>query len=174
MAHISSKVLDNLKSSSRVKTEEAFDILYKEYSYLVYYVALKIVKNRDIAKEITNDTFFKLYQNKDNLKKEKNIKYYLVTTSKNTSINYMIQNARQVSLDGEIASFEQVDHFDEYINKFSKFLNKEELDIIVYHLLYDFSFREISKENKTTTSAVSSKYRRAIDKIKSHYKKGEL
>ena len=71
MAHISSKVLDNLKSSSRVKMEEAFDILYKEYSYLVYYVALKIVKNRDIAKEITNDTFFKLYQNKDNLKKEK-------------------------------------------------------------------------------------------------------
>lgn len=174
MAHISSKILDNLKSSSRTKMEEAFDTLYKEYSYLVYYVALKIVKNKDIAKEITNDTFFKLYQNKDKLKKGKNIKYYLVTTSKNTSINYMIQNARQVSLDEEIASYEQVDHFDEYINKFSDFLNKEELDIIVYHLLYDFSFREISKENKTTTSVISSKYRRAIDKIKSHYQKGEL
>ncbi len=174
MAHISSKILDNLKSSSRTKMEEAFDTLYKEYSYLVYYVALKIVKNKDIAKEITNDTFFKLYQNKDKLKKEKNIKYYLVTTSKNTSINYMVQNARQVSLDEEIASYEQVDHFDEYINKFSDFLNKEELDIIIYHLLYDFSFREISKENKTTTSVISSKYRRAIDKIKSHYKKGEL
>ena len=61
MAKISSMILNNLKSTSKEKMENAFNIIYKEYSYLVYYVALKIVKDNSLAEEITNETFLNFY-----------------------------------------------------------------------------------------------------------------
>ena len=57
MSNINFKVLYDLNSPSREKMENAFNIIYKEYSYLVFYVSLQIVKDNDIAKDITNETF---------------------------------------------------------------------------------------------------------------------
>ena len=99
MSKINLKVLYDLKSPSREKMENAFNIIYKEYSYLVFYVSLKIVKDNDIAKDITNETFYKFYSNKDNIDSEKNIKYYLTTISKNLSLNYLSSIKNEEPLD---------------------------------------------------------------------------
>ena len=58
----------------------------------------------------------------------------------------------------------------DYIEKFKDFLSKEEVDLIVLHLLYDFTFKEIAKDKSTTVDVISSRYRRAILKVKQHYK----
>ena len=89
MSAVNFKVLYDLKSPHREVMERAFNIIYKEYSYLVFYVSLKIVKDNDIAKDITNETFYKLYSNKENIDSTKNLKYYLTTISKNLSLNYI-------------------------------------------------------------------------------------
>ena len=67
----------------------------------------------------------------------------------------------------------RTDDFNSYIEKFKEFLNKEEIDLIVYHLLYDFSFKEIAKSKQTTVNVISSKYKRTIDKIKKYYKENK-
>ena len=174
MSKISSWTLDNLCSSNRVIMEEAFNAIYKEYSYLVYYVSLKIVKDYSIAQEITNETFLNLFKNKDKINKTKNLKFYLTTISKNLSLNYLSSNSRIISLNENIVSYSmKVDSFSEYINKFKDFLDEEEIDLIVLHLLYDFTFAYIAKEKNQTINAISSKYKRTINKIKNHYIKGE-
>lgn len=170
MAKITFLTLNKLKSTSRVKMENAFNVIYKEYSYLVYYIALKIIKDKEVAKDITNETFLRFFDKKNQIKSIKNVKYYLTTTSKNLAINYLNSQKRSESLEEEI-NFESVyDDFDLYISKFKDYLDEEEIDLIVSHLLYDFSFKEIASYKNTTINVISSKYRRAIIKIRKHFK----
>ena len=174
MEKINSWLFDDLTSPNKEKVENAFNVVYKEYSYLVYYVSLKIVKDYSIAEELTNETFLRFYNNRDLFNKAKNIKYFLVTISKNLSLNYLASNSKIVSLHENVASYSmKVDHFSDYIEKFKSFLDEEEVELIILHLLYDFTFAYIAKEKKVSINVVSSKYRRAIKKVKKHYGKGD-
>ncbi|MCH5171218.1 MAG: sigma-70 family RNA polymerase sigma factor [Erysipelotrichales bacterium] len=170
MAKISSRTLNRLKSPSKEKMENAFNTIYKEYSYLVYYISLKIVKDKEIAKDITNETFLNFFDKKNYIKNVKSIKSYLTTTSKNLSLNHLIDQERKVPFNEEVAEEQRYDDFESYISKFKEYLDEEEIDLIVYHLLYDFSFKDIARINNTTTNAISSKYRRAIIKVRKHFK----
>lgn len=173
MSAVNLKVLYDLKSPHREVMERAFNIIYKEYSYLVFYVSLKIVKDNDIAKDITNETFYKMYANKENIDSTKNLKYYLTTISKNLSLNYISSIKQEEELDENIAYTEDNhDHFNDYLEKFKEFLNEEELDLLVYHLLYGFTFKDIAMLKEVSVDVISSKYRRTIIKIRKYYKKG--
>lgn len=170
MAKITSKTLKRLKSPSHSVMESAFNAIYKEYSYLVYYVSLKIVKDKEIARDVTNETFLKFFDKKNYLKNVNSVKSYLATTSKNLSLNYLVSQEKIVLLNEDIEEESKQDDFESYIAKFKEYLDEEEVDLIIYHLLYDFSFKEIALKNNTTTNAVSSKYRRAIIKVRKHFK----
>lgn len=175
MEKIKAKTLNNLKSPSREKAERAFEEIYREYSYLVYYISLKIVRRREIACEVTNESFLKFFENRDNIKSGKNIKYYLVVTAKNLSINALKKenlSVRSDFLEEEREEKEEgeKDEFADYVEKFRSFLSEEEIELVVLHLLYGFKFREIAAEKNVGVNAVSSKYKRTLDKIKSHYK----
>lgn len=173
MGKINFKVLYDLKSPNREIMEKAFNIIYKEYSYLIYYVSLKIVKDNETAKDITNETFFKMYANRDNIDSEKNLKYYLTTISKNLSLNYLNKIKNEEELNENITyTTDNHDHFNDYIEKFKEFLNEEEIDLIIYHLLYGFTFKDIALMKEVSVDVVSSKYRRTIVKIRKYYKKG--
>lgn len=167
---ITAKILKDLRSASREKMERAFDIIYQEYSYLVYYLSLRVVRQNGVAQELTNETFLQLYSHRSNLSSDRNVKYYLTTTVKNLSINYTKHQKAEQPLD-ERLSYEPEfnDDFSDYVKKFEEFLNEEEIELVVLHLFYDFTFREIAKEQGTTTNAVSSKYKRVLDKLKKHY-----
>ena len=75
MEKINSWLFDDLTSPNKEKVENAFNVVYKEYSYLVYYVSLKIVKDYSIAEELTNETFLRFYNNRDLFNTKWNIFY---------------------------------------------------------------------------------------------------
>ena len=54
MAKITFLTLNNLKSTSKEVVENAFNIVYKEYSYLVFYVVLQIVNTLTSPEQLTN------------------------------------------------------------------------------------------------------------------------
>ncbi len=171
MAMVNKKTFKDLFSPSRVKMEEAFNNIYKEYSYLVFYISFKIVKQYDIAENITNETFMKFYLNKDKIKKVDSIKYYLVNTSKNLSINYYNSQKKICSLNEEITfTKKEENQYQEYLEKFKDFLNEEEMELIVYHLLYGFTFKEIAKMKNVSINTLFSKYKMALNKVRKHYK----
>lgn len=171
MGEITSKTLLNLYSNDRSVMESAFNCIYKEYSSLVYYVAFDILHVREDAEDVLNETFVKFYSNRGKIESVKSIKYLLLTMTKNLSINKL--KTRELSCD-YIEEIEDTnassDQFSSFIDEFKEFLDKDEIDIVVFHLLYGFSFREIAKEKKVTTSVISSKYRRIIVKLRAHYK----
>ena len=61
MAKITFLTLNNLKSSSKDVMEKAFNIVYEQYSYLVFYVIYQIVKDNDLTLELTNETFMNFF-----------------------------------------------------------------------------------------------------------------
>ena len=170
MFKLSNAAINDLHSSSRFKMEKAFNLIYNEYVYLVFYIALKITKNNDVAEDITNETFMKFYENKNNIRNYNGIKYYLSNTSKNLSLNWLTSQKQLEPFKEEIYQEKQTrDYFQDYIDKFKDFLNEEEIDLIVLRFFYDFTFREISEDKNVSINIITSKYRRTLEKIKKHY-----
>lgn len=64
-----------------------FDEIYGEYASLVYRIILYHSEDRNVAEEIMQEVFMKLYINRENIKKEA-IRAWLVTTAKNMTRNY--------------------------------------------------------------------------------------
>ena len=79
--------------------------------------------------------------------------------------------ARFVAYDDSLNSTQEEtrDDFDAYIMTFKGFLDKDEISLVVYKLLYEYTFKEIAAIKKVTTNSVSSKYKRTIDKIRKYY-----
>ena len=171
---ISKLTLVNLTSINRKRMEKAFSEIYAEYSYLVFYVSLKILRSNDLAKDVTEDTFIKFYQSRYEIKNLSSIKTFLSVTAKNLSLNKLKEEERFVNYDDDVEGKEEKrDDFQEYLTKFSSFLDESEIDLLVYHLLYDYSFKEIASLLGVSINSVTSKYKRTIDKVKKHYKGGK-
>lgn len=66
-----SKLIRELK----LKNEKAFDIIYKEYYKLVFYVINQIVNDYETANELTSDTFVDLYNHIEQHDVNKSFKY---------------------------------------------------------------------------------------------------
>ncbi len=173
MGKINLKVLEKLNSINRNEMENAFNVIYQEYAYLVYYISLKMVRESEIAEEIMNETFYRFFVNKNQIQSSKNIKYYLISICKNLSYDYLNHQKKMYELNDDSSlqiSVQTKDHFSDYIHQFKDFLNEEEIDILVLHFLYGYTFKEIAQERKVTTNKISSKYHRIIQKVRKHYK----
>jgi len=166
--------LTRLKSLDRATMEGAFNEIYKEYSLLVYYVAFSYTHEEASSQDITNQTFANFYESRYKLTKGKKIKYYLVKTSRNLALNFLRHESFVPYEEAIGVQKEETKSFGEYLERFSSFLSGEELDLLVYRFLYGFKFREIAKGKGVSVNAVSSKYKRALDKIRAHYEKGDL
>jgi len=151
--------------------ERTFNSIYDKYSFLVFYVAFEIVRHKEDAEDITDETFLRMYENRKSLKKSKNLKYYLVTIAKNLAINLQKSKSRYVAYDDTIDSGQKETHddFDLYIMTFKEFLDEEEISLVVYKFLYEYTFKEIAAIKKVTINSVSSKYKRTLDKIRKYY-----
>lgn len=170
MGHITYRILKNLSSNDRKVMENAFNAIYDEYKYLVFYIALQYVKEKETAEDVTNETFMQFFTHKDQIKSPSKIKTYLARTSKNLSLNILALQKRVEPLSQDVETEEKMDDFMMYVQKFSSYLNQEEIDYIIGHLLYGFTFHEIAQEKQVSIHVVSSKYKRAVDKIRKHYK----
>lgn len=169
MASLDKQTLRNLCSPNREKMEKAFNAIFEKYRYLVYYVSFDIVKNEEEAKDIVDETFLKMYAQRVDFDSESKLKYYLLVTAKNLSLNYVKGQTDHLAFNEDISGKEDDHSLSLYLDKFQDVLDKEEFDYLVLHVIYAFSFREIAKYYHLTTAQVSSKYRRGIKKLQSYY-----
>jgi RNA polymerase sigma-70 factor (family 1) len=77
-------LLKNLREGS----EEAFLKIYETYWYRVYLIAYKRLGKKDIAEELTQDLFLKLWEKRQSLKPQK-ISNYLFVSIKNSVIDHI-------------------------------------------------------------------------------------
>ncbi len=76
--------------------ETALAELYKLYYQKLILFAKSIVRTKELAEEVVEDVFIKLWCNRAEIGQVKNLNVYLYTAVKNTSLNRLSQQASQL------------------------------------------------------------------------------
>ena len=158
------------------RDEKAFEKIYKDYVKLVYFVISKYVDNKSDTEDLTNEVFVDFcIQMRD----VKNVKYFLVSLAKRKAIKYVNDKNRiNITYDettcGDAAGDEESGFDSGYfviIEDMRKVLDDTETDIIVEHVIFDKTFKEIAKKLGKPLKTVWSTYDRAIKKYKKYREK---
>lgn len=149
--------------------------IYRLYFEDLYKFILYLSKNKEIAEDVTSETFLKVMDNLEKIKKEDSIKTYLLQVGKNTYYTYIKRNKKLLLLEDyeeNIANKEDIE--EEFIKKEDKSslenliekLDQPYKDIVKLRLFQEMPFKEIGKVfNKSDNRACVCFYR-AKEKLK--------
>lgn len=84
---------DDLLLISLIKQGDnrALDCLFRKYYHALCRFATYLNNRTDLAEEIVADVFFRIWEKRETLTVEKNVRSYLFTATRHTCINYMKQ-----------------------------------------------------------------------------------
>ena len=155
------------------KNHSNFEKFYNLTSKQVYFTSLNILKNHALAEEITQDVYVKFLSEISSFKEYYNVFSYLTTISRNLSINVYNKNKKIIN-DEEIINFAKYD--DSTIDD----LNAQEIlslieenssrEIVVYHVIFEYTFLQISKIMKVPLGTILWKYNKTMKYLKERIK----
>jgi RNA polymerase sigma factor (sigma-70 family) len=144
--------------------------VFESYKNLIYAIALGILGNKEEAEDALIESFTSFYSALTSAGAVTNPKYYLATAVRHIAYRMKEKGERGSELDEENAgqNEEHTEDFEafELSDKLRKLWNKEEAEIVVDHVIYDLSFREIGAKKNKSLFAISGLYARAIKKAK--------
>ncbi|HLK30710.1 MAG TPA: RNA polymerase sigma-70 factor [Puia sp.] len=123
----SGQLLSELLRKVAIGDEAAFKLIYTHFYKKLYQFAFAIVKTRESAEEIVEDVYIKIWQNRQTATSIQNLRVYLYTATKNTSLNYLSKKAQEnitepfdhinIELDKSVITPEQIMITSEMFNK---------------------------------------------------------
>ena len=155
----------------RKKDEQVLNLLYEKYGQALFGVIYRIVKNKQIAEEVLQTTFFKIWDKGTNYDPQKG---RLFTWILNIARNAAIDNTRSKfykealksdaldidKIDKEINNEIKIDLIG--LNDFTKHLKKEQKEVIDLIYFRGYSHTETAKELNMPLGTVKSKVRASI------------
>ncbi len=149
-----------------------FEEVYEKYYSRIYAYVLKLCQNREIAEEITQETFFKVLKKIDTYRGECKLSVWICQIAKNTYYSYVKKQNRLMSFPPEeIAgqdSFEQA-FIDKdlalQIHKILHTLSEPYKEVFWMRTFGELSFAEIGKVHDKTEAWARVTYHRAKMKI---------
>ncbi|MGN1183320.1 MAG: RNA polymerase sigma factor [Faecalibacillus sp.] len=166
------KELENLIVLIQNGNQNAFGQFYDICFQSVFQYIFSIVKNKEYAQDLTHDTFIQIYQNIKLYKNTGHPMAWIVTVARNITYMSLRKMQRETTVDYPIDlndnSIAQINDKMMIQTMFSH-LSNEEREIIVMHVLYGFSFRDISHIMHLKLTTVLSKYHRSLKKLKTKY-----
>ena len=151
----------------------AFVSLYNRYKGSVYSFAVRMLLDRDAAKDAMQETFLRIYENRDRLLKTHAFRAWLFSVARNQCLNMLRQGNRRVRLDenlkarlqqpasGTLEKAEQI----AIVNHFLGLLKPEYREVIVLREFQNMSYAEIAAVTKSTLAAVKSRLFKARRKL---------
>lgn len=164
------EAINKLKGYDEFEIDAAFNYIYDKYSKLVYTYILAMIKDTRDAEELTNDTFIKLFNKKEKLCDNRNLKYYILTIAKNTTIDFVRKNKMEIVLDDEYifkcASTSTEGSLKAIRDFLCNYVDVFDVDIMMAHIIFNETFDAIAKYYKLSIHTVKTRYFRAVNKIK--------
>lgn len=155
--------------------EEAWNMIINKYSKTVYNIALNFAHNREDASDITQDVFFKIYNNIDKFVENKSFTSWILRITKNHCIDYWRKNKKHLNRSemNENIIFEHqtpedfsTREFDILTLRKNLFALEPELRLIlIMRDIQDFSYNEISENLAIPIGTVKSRINRARIKL---------
>jgi RNA polymerase sigma-70 factor (ECF subfamily) len=91
--------IDSLVKLVQSKSERGFHTLYNKYCGALYGVIIKLVKRTDVADDLLQDTFVKIWKNIDSFDKSKGTLYtWMLNIARNQALDYLRSSAHRKQL----------------------------------------------------------------------------
>ena len=158
---------------------EALAKVYEMTGVAIYGFALSILKNRDDAQDVLQETYIRLYQAASTYQAKGKPMAYLFTITKNLCLMKIRSAQKSIHLeewdwDNLIAEQPGVTTEDKIVLAAARdVLSKEENQIVMLYTTAGLKHREIADLLQLPLSTVLSKYHRAIKKLKIQLMEGE-
>ncbi len=158
---------------------QEFEQLFKQYYKELCRHSLRFVKQEEVAEELVQDVFIKVWQKKQQHNGPESIKAYLYTAVRNSSMNYLkSQFARQKFEDHKSTqNYLQTESTEEKLNYLELSLLVDEAverlprqcrTIFEMSRSSGFSHEEIAKEMQISPKTVENQIGIALKKLKKH------
>jgi len=167
----------------------AFAGIHAQYSRNLYWYGKQWIQDEFVIETLVQDTFLKLWINRDNIESDKHIYFFLRLVMKRACFSYYTLPKNKFFR--KINSLEDYDNFQDYlagydpkeesetlnaqekeqqlfdrIQKMLPLLQAESSHLIVLCLKYDFAYKAIAECLGTSITATSNKVKKAIRSIK--------
>lgn len=154
--------------------EFAFVSLYNRYRGGVYAFCVKMLFDRSLAQDVMQETFLRVYENRDRLANSSSFKSWLYTIARNQCLNQLRRTSRQIPLDENRQDFflpetpiTQLEKSERVrlITHFLGELKPDYREVLVLREYQNLSYEEIAAVTRSTLSAVKSRLFKARRKL---------
>lgn len=144
-------------------------MIYEKYHRYLYAIALKYLKNTQMAEDVVQHVFVKLWEHTTDIHIEINLKNYLYTMTKNYILNIIRDQKEEVSLNYVHAQIDMPDQDD-----IMKALEDKQMSAILYKgvELLPPQKREVcirKLETNDSNQQIADKMGISVHTVKSHY-----
>lgn len=118
--------LHSLVLSLRKGEKLAFREIYNDFFGVLYHLSLQYTQDTNVSEEIVQDTFMKLWEIRETLNDQFNIRNFLYTIAKNNCLNYL-RNQKIALKHQENIKYHEMQFNYEALDKMGSFIEFEEL-----------------------------------------------
>jgi RNA polymerase sigma-70 factor (ECF subfamily) len=152
------------------RDERSFDMFYKTKYNFLYFVILKILKNKQDTEEVVQDTFIKIYEKIESFSGN-NFNSWIYTIAKNKALNFynrVLKKRKHVVNDSELVNNQIAADYSisPLYTKLLQHFSEETTDIIIYHAVHGFSFQHIAELLNVSKSYVFRNYKSSLSKLR--------
>ncbi len=181
------KILNDMYSDDKTLIEAfqegddfAFVSLYNRYKDPVYRYCAKMLLDNELASDVMQETFLRIYETRDRLMKTSSFRAWTFTIARNQCLNHFRRAKKQVHLDAALASrLKQVMYQPpgaalekseqaELVNYFLGCLKPAYREVIVLREYQNLTYAEIAAITRSTLSAVKSRLFKARRRLALH------
>ena len=157
--------------------KKAYEEIYAEFFGVLYHLCLHYLRNEKIAEELVQDTFLKLWEIRETLNEQINIRSFLYTIAKNNCLNHLRnqkislkhqENMKYLEMQFNYEALEKLGNyiqFEELRNKIDDAISKLPSEIIETFRLSrfeEFSYKEIADQQGISIKTVEARISRAL------------
>lgn len=169
---------DQLKIPSLRKGEKkAFEAIYNDFFGVLYYLCLQYLHDEKVSEEIVQDTFLKLWEMRETLNDQINLRNFLYTITKNNCLNYLRnqkislkhqENMKYLEMQFNYEALEKLGdylQFEELRSKIDDAILKLPTEVIETFKLSRFeelSYKEIADQQTISIKTVEARISRAL------------
>lgn len=157
-----------MNSNNPRSIDDALNDIYETYKPLLVFIASRYLNDTEDIKDVVQETFIEFFQHLH--QEHKNIKAYLTIACKHHAID-VLRKKKHIQYMSEEEINALIDDDTRYQNTYSEmihdlrcYLQEEEVNIIVFHLVDGLTFQEIAVKMYTNANTIKTRYYRALRK----------
>lgn len=157
-----------MNSNNPRSIDDALNDIYETYKPLLVFIASRYLNDTEDIKDVVQETFIEFFQHMH--QEHKNIKAYLTIACKHHAID-VLRKKKHIQYMSEEEINALIDDDTRYQNTYSEmihdlrcYLQEEEVNIIVFHLVDGLTFQEIAVKMYTNANTIKTRYYRALRK----------